>query len=391
MATALYISHFELNSVGHGGYHRTYQIWHELSALLGTNNVITQKIPSRLTDGYKSKYKEEVFQRLNILLSLIKNQARPHKLLEHLLLNSYPYEEIWGSVNPDIYLKYINEIGKPTVCFLDHPSHANLVAINKKLNIPTVICPHNIESLDRRATLFMKDSVKSFLPLALLQELDLYSRCQFCLLISKVEAGFVGGLGLSADYYPYIPNGVIKERLDNIRRLRLTSNKENFFLLLGSASHSTTGKGQSWLIDRLYDNGIPMGASIKVCGKKTNLLINNRPRLPGLDVLGWVNEPELENLMVRTKGILIPQFCGFGALTRLPEFICAGIPIIASKHPTYALNLPDGVVSVNDNWEDWKTAIENIIRGNKNFQFDYDEWEEEQPRPLEQIIQKFTK
>ena len=43
------------------------------------------------------------------------------------------------------------------------------------------------------------------------------------------------------------------------------------------------------------------------------------------------------------RPIIVPQFSGFGSVTRLTELSCAGVPSLTPAHPTWAIDVPPGV------------------------------------------------
>ena len=86
----------------------------------------------------------------------------------------------------------------------------------------------------------------------------------------------------------------------------------------------------------------------------------------------------------------MPQRVGFGALTRLSELSCAGIPCIVSRHPTYAVDLPPGVEVVTDEWDTWYQAMERLVKDDRRVITGYRIWEGAQPRVLDIVIGKMT-
>jgi hypothetical protein len=88
--------------------------------------------------------------------------------------------------------------------------------------------------------------------------------------------------------------------------------------------------------------------------------------------------------------VLAPQRRGFGALTRMAEMACAGVPVLVSQHAAYALDLPPGVVAVEDEWNAWWAALERMAAGEAvTAAGDYAEWDARQPRTLEALIRAY--
>ena len=221
-------------------------------------------------------------------------------------------------------------------------------------------------------------------------EFDVLTRCAERLFISHVEAGLIGGLGLSAQYYPYLPVGRIRRRLDRIRGCRAPSER-GLFLLLGSTAHHTTREGFLWFVKQAQAHGLPEGARVVVVGLQTDTLLPAETDIPGVVFRGWVEQTELDQLMTEARAVLMPQRIGFGALTRLPELSCAGIPSIVSRHPTRSLDLPPGINVVDDDWETWYAAIAHDIESPRKVSAaEYKRWEHAQPRTLRRALDRLN-
>jgi hypothetical protein len=210
------------------------------------------------------------------------------------------------------------------------------------------------------------------------------------LFISKVETGLVNGLGVTARYYPYLPVGDIRARLDWVQQERLKGNIEpGLFLIMGTAGHDTTRASFEWFVQNVQAHGLPTGAKIVVVGLGTEKLLPPGVSIPGLEFRGWVEQDQLDQLLSTVQGVLIPQQRGFGALTRLPELAYAGVPVVTSKHATLAIEVPPNVSDVDDVWEAWCTGIEQL-KANRTIccHEDYLAWESGQSRTLESVVKK---
>jgi glycosyltransferase involved in cell wall biosynthesis len=221
-------------------------------------------------------------------------------------------------------------------------------------------------------------------------ELSILTQGDERLFISKVEAGMVGGLGLSAYYYPYLPVGAIRQRLNEIRQQRSAERQEaGLFLMLGHAGHLTTREAMTWFVEQAQVHGLPEGIRVVVGGTRTDELCPVEGEVPGLEFRGWLEQPDLDRLLIQVKGVLAPQRRGFGALTRLPELACAGLPVITSRHTTYAINPTPGLYVATDDWRSWRERMTQLNQDSPHVSTaDYDAWEEQQPRPLGALIRQ---
>jgi glycosyltransferase involved in cell wall biosynthesis len=207
-----------------------------------------------------------------------------------------------------------------------------------------------------------------------------------------VETAVTGGLGFRSTYYPYLPVDEIRQRLRSIRRLRGSATpSERFFLMVGSCAHGTTRASFEWFIDNVRARGLPDGVRVVVTGSRTEQLLRGAAPIDGIELRGWIDQEELDRLLVQATAVLVPQLFGFGALTRLPELACAGIPVIASIHPTLAIDPPPGLVAVEDEWQAWRLQIERLAGERRDPAADeYDAWERRQASPLREYVSRLA-
>jgi hypothetical protein len=289
------------------------------------------------------------------------------------------------------YSKSAGELKAPAICVIEHASFSRLVPLNRELSIRTIACPQNLEALDTAAS-FQQNNPKARYATAIdfADELTALSLCDDRLLISRIETGVVAGLGIPSRYYPYIPVGEISKGLLEIREVRSRSEIETgLFLMLGSGSHTTTWQAFSWFVTQAHREGLPPGAKVIVVGLRTDELLPPQVAVPGLELRGWLHQAELDSLLLRVQAILIPQQLGFGALTRLPESSCAGIPTIVSEHSTRAIDPPPGIVTVADEWPAWYSSMEKMMDQPTQITLEnYQAWERHQAHTLRASIER---
>jgi hypothetical protein len=203
-----------------------------------------------------------------------------------------------------------------------------------------------------------------------------------------VEAGLMGGLGFPGDYYPYRPVGAIRERLARVREARSRGSAERgLFLMLGTVGHESTRDSFRWFLKNVRAHGLPSRASVVVAGLYTDKLLPAGERVPGVELKGWLEAEALDTLLTRVAAVLVPQRNGFGALTRLPDLACAGVPVVVSRHATYALDPPPGAESADDRWDAWWQAMDSLSTGIRDVPAEaYEAWEARQERPLAAVL-----
>jgi hypothetical protein len=405
--TAIYVTHATPSEVGNGGVHRSYQVLHELEQTVGPDNVwlLTDDFLSPLVNNAPPKdlngtrrndqpLKQWASIRAGAAVRFIKN---PYRLFHRTIFGTGLHPII-----KDYYLSKVKELTGPAVCVIDHTRFTELIAINRDHGIPTISCTQNFDALGddfdsiaSNLAAYSDPNVKTKQRLAVYatmtdfaNELQSLAQCNERLFISKIEAGLMSGLGLSYHYYPYLPVGGLRKRQEEIRRRRLSSSREpGLFLLVGSASYAPIRQSCEWFIQQTKNHGLPPGVRVVVVGSGTNKLLPAGESVSGLELKGWTEQEELDSLLVRAQGVLVPQRFGFGAPTRLAELSCAGIPVIGCQHPTYAIDAPPGFYVTEATWAAWCARIEQFSQENNEVtEAEYNVWEEAQPKPLGKVV-----
>jgi glycosyltransferase involved in cell wall biosynthesis len=400
----IFVTTLTPSEVGHGGQHRSYQILYDLEETVGRGQVLLftkQQMATMAEDGGSEKGSAQTRAKLS--------QWASHRVGSAKRIAQNPYRLIHRTqfatgIHPRIRSNYESEIKKlsKAVCVLEHAEFGDLISVNQKYGIPTVSCTQNLDAFSQNFELLssylsairtggINGKQKAGIYAAILDfanELQILAQCDERLFISKIETGLIGGLGLSARYYPYLPVGAIRSRLMSIRQKRASTKREaGLFILIGTAKHGPIKKSCEWLIENARDRGLPAGVRIIVAGAGTDALLGPRDAVPGIELKGWVEQEEMDELLVRASAVLVPQRFGFGVPTRLAELSCAGVPMIGDRHPTYAVDPPPGFHVVDASWTSWCEKILELdqedIRSAEN---DYHSWEASQPRPLGEVV-----
>jgi len=379
----LRVSQYTPRSVGHGGFHRAYQIQHDLERAVGKENVIALDDPwAYYPPAPKNLVTRAIHKGTEALARYLEN---PYNLLARTTFTpkAFSFPALLQA-----YEEAISQIDRPAVCIIEHPGFADVVALNARYHIPTVCCTQNLEAFDTATPERQRKRELYAAAIDFANELGVFAQCAERLFISKTEAGVVGGLGLSARYYPYRPVGAVRERLAWIRRQRdIGLCEPDLFLIVGTAGHETTRASLRWFIQNTLNSGLPAGSRVVVIGLDTEKLLPSGRSVPGLELRGWVEQAELDRLLVRASAVLIPQRSGFGALTRLSELACAGVPVIVSRHATYAIDPPPGLDVVDDDWDAWCAAIAARRQETSSVAEEaYAKWEEMQPETLHAVV-----
>lgn len=356
------------SAVGPGGRHRAYQLHHELASAFGEANC-------HLLD--LAAWREN------------RPAERPRARPAHPLAWAYPTGFSTAGFAPRAFVadyeSLIARLPRPVVTVVDDARLRPVLDAARRSGSPTVACLHNLESLDL-ATMGTGGWARpgSHL-LDLATELDALRECDARLFISKVEAGLVGGFGLDADVHPYLPVGEIRDGLLGIRRARESGGRDpGLVVAIGSAMHATTRRALERLLEEVRAHGLPAGTRLVVAGACTEDLAGPRPA--GVETPGWVEQPALDRLLAAARCAVVPQFSGFGAVTRIVELACAGVPVVTGVHPTFAIDLPPGVRVAGHGGGGLLDAVAGIGEAAATTLAAFETWESSQPRTLADTV-----
>jgi hypothetical protein len=158
--------------------------------------------------------------------------------------------------------------------------------------------------------------------------------------ISREEQWLLNVSGIDAGFLPYYPIPPWEEELLELRRTRRPS--RNRFLLLGSAGNPPVRQGMLELLRLASPIAGRCGAEIHVAGNETEQFAAHDLG-PGVILHGTVTSAALSDLMRNCCAALVYQRQGCGALTKVPEFLIAGIPVIGNANALRSAHHLDGV------------------------------------------------
>jgi hypothetical protein len=381
---AVLVCHQVPKPVGHGGHRRAYQIRRDLEDALGPENVV---VADNLWNHYPGPgWRNLPFRLRRTLSPYLEN---PLKLFSRTQFSTRLYD-----LPPfrAYYDALLDAVGGPAVSIIEHAAFSSLLPINARHGVPTVACIQNLEAFDMSDHLGGSWAMRAK-ALDLANEFEVLARCDHRLYISRVEAGLMGGLGLAGGFYPYMPVGEIKERLERVRAARSRGAVERgLFLLLGTVGPQIRRASFVRFLGHARRRGVPGGIRVIVAGLYTETLLGPGERIPGVEVAGWLEDDDLDAMLARVSGVVVPQHKGFGALTRLPELSTAGVPVLVSENATFAQDPPPGATTVDDGWDAWCAALESIAGAGRIVEAaDYEAWAARQPRPLPATLKALTR
>jgi len=206
-----------------------------------------------------------------------------------------------------------------------------LPTLAKAAGYHVIALPHNLESLVTEAA-FAQSTYDPSVDLA--AEVRRLALADALFTISKEERWFLEARGLSPHYLPYFPDAALAHECAAIRKTRLDrTNAQGAvtgpLLLLGSAFNPATARGMSAQLQWLADG--PARPEIIVAGPQTETALSAHAA-PHVRIRGRVDRATLVEIMGQCSALLIHTTGGAGAVTRIPEALLAGIPVVANAN-----------------------------------------------------------
>lgn len=212
----------------------------------------------------------------------------------------------------------------------------------ERRSVPVAAVCHNLETLAPRQV--MGESAVGMLR----RELSLLRRCRLAVTISLEETWLLTNVGIPAHFFPYYPPEPVLGRLKAVRRIRDAGGEKRGILMLANAKNPQSGEGMErlirhWRERKLYETFGPL----LVAGFHSERLFPDRGALEageGIQLLGTLENRDLDDLLSRVVACLCYQESGSGALTRIAEMLLAGVPVLANRHAARSYHGRPGVI-----------------------------------------------
>lgn len=324
----LYHTIYEANPWGHGGEKRTAQLL-ELYEEAGIKRCVYQT-----ENPYSKVAPFSVFKVLFLIRQTfnICQFTSPRIFFRFVKSISLQYESL---------KKFFNEKGNLFVWESTKDIYYYLPFLAKKYNKKIIAIPHNLESLvpGQKSVLTGKNAPSEFL-----SEIKVLRQCDAVFCISREETLLLKLFNVNAYYLPYYPTNEIEQYLLSIRNQRNTRQKngKSQILLLGSAINPPTRMGIESRINFFKKNRYD-DIEVSIAGFGTAQLLPLIENSNNFIFLGELSVLELEKVLLNADAILIHQPATTGALSRIIEFLIAGITVIANEESARSYFGMDGV------------------------------------------------
>jgi len=229
------------------------------------------------------------------------------------------------------YLKTFSSfisIHKPSLFIWESVSEQYLLLARKlwDQNVPLIALPHNIESLVKGNRSFFSHLVA---PKWFSEEIGYLKYANVVFTISREEQWLLSLYGVKADYLPYYPVESVQQFLMNIRAKRKGKHhgsKIKKVLLLGTFYNPPTITGYIELLKQLIEI---KDIEINIAGYGSEKMAKLSDK--NVKIWGTISNETLSDILIDINVAIIHQEPTTGALTRIPELLIAGVPVIANS------------------------------------------------------------
>jgi hypothetical protein len=147
--------------------------------------------------------------------------------------------------------------------------------------------------------------------------------------LSREDTWFLRLCGAKAFCLPYYPCGGLEAELLSIRANRPPETPPRF-LLIGTAIHPATRRALKEVLGWLTEARKRVTFQLDVAGFGSETLAD-AARHPDFTLHGSVTHERLTELQLKARGAIVHHVHYSGSLTRISEFLMAGIPLLANE------------------------------------------------------------
>lgn len=237
------------------------------------------------------------------------------------------------------------------------PSNWFLVEVTRKLNCKFIVFPQNLESL---VPLSKSIQTGKQSPDWFQEELTALQKCDGVFTISREEQWLLGLYGLESGFMPYFPLAEAQKELLSIRDKRTKTPEiveNNSFLCIASAHYYPTYLGMKSLIE-LFESS-PISAKLLIGGFGSEVL-SSCITSSKVELVGQLSQDKINDLHTRVKAVIINQPYSTGALTKIPETLISGVPIILNHQSARSYHGTDGLHIFESKTDFHRILTENL-------------------------------
>jgi len=335
----IYRSTHNLDAHGHGGNRRLAQIVELLRREMPTLEVECDKFSGGMMIDIKS------------ILSGFAWMSRTG-------LSSFFHPKALRNVGVARAMSRRQQFGPDTIAFFDAylMGYVSLFREIRRRGGRVVLFPQNLDSLTPGTVSPLSGRVA---PAWMAEEIAALREADLICTISREEQWLLSIFGIESLYLPFYPTSDVRASLSAIRAQRAICPNFDKVLIIGSVGNLPTMRGMKILIEHAHAIvEASSGREVVLVGYGTEILAaTDLPKK--FRILGGVSTDVMDNCLATSAVCLCFQPGTSGALTRIPELLCAGVPVIANYVAARSYqNLP-GVLIVE--------TMDQLVRCLRNF------------------------
>ena len=229
----------------------------------------------------------------------------------------------------------------PTLIFWESVSRGVVGGLLRAAGHRVVALPQHMRSLDSPGGVTEELDVND-----VIGEMNSLRSTNLTLTISSEEAWLMRHHGINAHWAPYYPPTVVSSRMERIRQRRRTQ-PDGPILLIGSAVFPPNAAALRWTIETIAQSAPSLAPRCVVVGNGTERLSQEATAV-GMKCLGRLDDDAFDRVLQTATAAIIFQQRGSGALTRIPELLLAGVPVIVNDHAGRSAHHLTGLWHCND-------------------------------------------
>ncbi len=299
---------FKKNSkIAHGGIKRTHQV---LNLIQNENNLDLQFMYMKRRVSFWPFVKFVFFiikNKMSFVFCRWISLKSTYKIFIKYYLSFKNYKELNNKNN--LKLRFITDIV--------HDEGLVILMISKFLGYESVAYPHNLESLVPGQTSYFSGR-KS--PDWFGEEVSVLKMIDSVYVISREELWILRCLGLNNVKYLPFSYEIEPSLINN----KIKPDGRKYLVLFGSAVNLPTEYGMNEFLG--YFEGKPLKFEVCVAGLGTDRF-KDKYSNPQFNILGALDNNELQDLLLKSQGVIIHQVPTSGALTKIADLLNLNIPI----------------------------------------------------------------
>lgn len=220
------------------------------------------------------------------------------------------------------------QFGFPKCILWENTRDHTSLLFARRYGVPIIALPHNLEALVSLEQVRYSQSGKHA---RFEREVALLAQADAVFAISTWDQWLLGLFDVQSELLMYRPPRQRLPMLDKVRAHRAdTEASRDHVLVLGTAHYEPTRVGMTELVEQIETLVVGSGLNVIVAGAGTENLTHLASS--SIQVLGTVDADVLLDLYRRAYAGVVYQRPASGALTRIPDLLAAGVPVLANTY-----------------------------------------------------------